>query len=79
MWGLPVAGVAVLLVGGPLAAQTDEGDPIVLSPRPPLEWIHFYDLDLALEFEWRANVTERNPAAGPSQRDVENRLRCLVQ
>lgn len=82
MGGRPVRRAAALLAllpaFTPLRAQAQDGEPIVLSPQPPLEWFHFYDLDLALELEWRANITERDSATLPSTRDVQNRVREIL-
>ncbi len=74
-----ILGVGLLVVGGrSVSAQTSDGGPIVISPQRDWELIRFYDLDLALELEWRRQVDELDPQGGATQRDTQDRLREIL-
>jgi hypothetical protein len=68
--------VAAMLVGGAVAQDTG---PVVVSPRPELKWLDFYFLDVAIELEYRRNVSKVDPLVGPQTRDVEDRFRELLE
>jgi hypothetical protein len=69
----------VLALAATAAAQTDDGDPTVVAPRPELTPLQLYDIDAALEFEWRRNVDEREPRGGGRDRTEEDRLREILE
>lgn len=71
------AGLAAALLAAQGAAA-QEGGPIVVSPRPELEWAQLYDIDLSLTLEWTQLVNSIDPAIGPEQTDTENRLREIL-
>jgi hypothetical protein len=52
---------------------------VVVSPRPELKWLHFHEIDAALELEWRRDVDEVDPAVGGKIRDVQDRFREVLE
>jgi len=70
-----VAAVMTAMAG----AQSNDGGPVVVSPRTELKWIDFYDIEAALELEWRTNYDRNDPAGGPSSRTVEDRMREILE
>ena len=65
--------LAATMLARPGLAQ--EPGPVVVSPRPELKWLHFHELDVALELEWRRDVDEVDRAVGGEVRDVQDRFR----
>jgi hypothetical protein len=69
--------IAAAVVAGTATAQ--EPGPVVVSPRPELEWLYFQDIDLALRLEWRRDVDEVDPQTGGTVRDVQDRFREILE
>jgi hypothetical protein len=68
---------ATLTLGG--AAFAQDGGPVVVSPRPELKWLDFYFLDVAIELEWRRNLSQVNPQVGQTTTDTQDRFREILQ
>jgi hypothetical protein len=72
------AGIAAaMLPGSPGLAQ--EGDPIVINPQRQLEGFVLTDLQAAVEFDWRRQVDEFDPADGTDEKTTEDRLREILE
>ena len=68
-----------MAVTGTAVAQSTDDGPVIVSPRAELKWIDFYDIQAALEIEWRTNIDEVDPVGGPNRRDSENRAREILE
>lgn len=61
------------------ATHAQEGGSTVVSRRPPLEFLRLEDLKIAIEFEFRHDSDEVDPAVGPTLRDTEDFLREIFE
>ncbi|MHC4776326.1 MAG: hypothetical protein ACYTBR_13825, partial [Planctomycetota bacterium] len=69
--------LAATMLAGTVLAQ--EPGIVVVSPRPELKWLHFHEIDVALELEWRRDVDEVDRAVGGEVRDVQDRFREVLE
>jgi hypothetical protein len=64
---------------GPALAQASDEGLVLVTQRPELKWIDFYDLDVAIELEWRRNLSQVNPLVGETVTDTQDRFRETLQ
>jgi hypothetical protein len=69
--------VAASMLVGRAVAQVP--GPVIVAPRPELEPFSFELLEVALEADWRREVDKVEPAGGPTDEDVEDRFREILE
>jgi hypothetical protein len=73
------AAAAMTLAGTALAQDRGEDGLVLVSRRPELKWLDFYFLDVAIELEWRRNVSQVDPQIGSTVTDTQDRFREILQ
>ena len=69
--------IVTMMLAGTVLAQDD--GLVLVSQRPELKWLDFYFLDVAIELEWRRNLSQVDPLTGGSITDTQDRFREILQ
>jgi hypothetical protein len=69
----------LISAGAGRGQEVDDSGPVRINPRPDLQWVGIEELDMALDFEFRRDVDEVEPADDRSRRDVETRFREILE